>query len=78
MRPCGDSLEETSWGTSVHMIAVRPIVREGRFQARTPTGEPIETQSMSVTFEQMRSCLGRKSGLASHEHVQTRHAEAVP
>lgn len=41
--------------------AVRPIARDGCFQARTPTEESIETQSMSVTFERMRSCLGRKS-----------------
>lgn len=43
------------------MTAVRPIARDGCFQARTTTQEPIETQSMSVTFERMRLCLGRKS-----------------
>lgn len=48
-------------GVQAFMTAVRPIARDGCFQARTPTEESIETQSVSVTFERMRSCLGRKS-----------------
>lgn len=49
------------FGVKAFMTAVRPIARNGLFQARTPTEESIETQSLSVTFERTRSCLGRKS-----------------